>query len=234
MRDNLEKIIGMVYAKWKKNRAIGSDSHPSEEALVGFLENRLSASCARDIRKHLLACEACAERAAVYLKADTLEDKDATLELISKAQGLVVGRGESVVIDILIRLKEKALEVLSTTGDILVGQEFIPAPLLRSRNIGDFKDEVDILKDFANIRIKAKIENKGGKIFAVTVMILDKLTQKIIKDLRVALVRDELELESYLADLGKVTFDNIMLGKYSIEIASPEKRIAKIILEVKS
>lgn len=234
MPDKLEKIISVVYAKWKKDKAFGVDSHPSEEALAAFLEDKLSLDQAREMKKHLLKCDTCAEKAAAYFKADTIEEKDVPLELVNKAQGLVANSKEGLVLDVLIRLKEKALEVLSTSGDILVGQEFIPAPLLRSRNIGDFKDEVDILKDFDNVRIKAKIENKGGKIFAVTVVILDKLTQKIIKDLRIALIKDDLELESYLTDSGKVTFDNVMLGEYSIEILSLEKRIAKIILEVKS
>ena len=123
---------------------------------------------------------------------------------------------------------------MNTTGDILVGQEFVPAPVLRSRKAKDFKDEVTILKDFKDIRVEVKIENKVGEAFDLTVLVKEKESQKVIKDLRVTLLRGDLELESYLNDPGKVIFENVLLGKYTIEISTLESKLASVLLEIKA
>ncbi len=122
---------------------------------------------------------------------------------------------------------------MHTSGDILVGQELMPAPILRSHKIKDFKDEVIILKDFRDIRVEAKIENKGTKAFNLTIRVKDKQTQKIIKDLRVTLIKDDLELESYVADTGVVTFEHVLLGKYTVKIANLENNLASILLDIR-
>ena len=65
-------------------------------------------------------------------------------------------------------------------------------------------------------------------------MAREKQTQKTLKDIRVALLKGDLELESYLADSGGVTFENILLGKYRIEINDIDKRLASVILDIKA
>ena len=44
--------------------------------------------------------------------------------------------------------------------------------------IKDFKDEIIILKDFKDVRVEAKIENKGGRAFSLTVAAKEKKTQQ--------------------------------------------------------
>jgi hypothetical protein len=130
-------------------------------------------------------------------------------------------------------LKDKALEILETTGDVLVGQEFVPHPVLRSRKIKEFKDEVTILKDFKEIRVEVKIENKENRGFDLVIFVKDKLSNRIIKDLRVTLIKDDLELESYLSNYDKVVFEHILAGKYIIEISNIEDKVASILLDVR-
>ena len=154
--------------------------------------------------------------------------------MLKYVKNLVRPEDKPPILEIILKLKEKALELLNTTGDILVGQELVPAPVLRSRQMKDFKDEVTILKDFKDIRVEVKIENKHGEFFNVTVMVKEKETQKVIKDLRVCLLKDELELESYLNDAGKVTFEHILLGKYTVEISTLENKLASILLDIKT
>ena len=114
-----------------------------------------------------------------------------------------------------------------------MGREFLPAPILRSRNIKEFKDEVTILKDFKDIRVELKLENKGRQAFDLTVIVKEKETQKTIKDLRVTLLKQDLELESYLNDSGKVIFENILLGRYTVEILKLEAKLAAILIDIK-
>lgn len=232
MQDKTDKIIKAVYRSWKADR-LKESPHPDEEVLVCFLESRLSQEEAESIKEHLLGCDRCAEIIAIQIKLKEGETKDVPVELLERVKNLVADEERESLLEIFLKLKEKALEILSTTGDVLVGQELMPAPVLRSRNIRDFKDEVTILKDFKDIRVEAKIENKKGRAFSLTVVVKEKATQKIMKDLRATLIRDDIELESYLTDSGRVIFEHVLLGKYTVEISTVDSKLASILLDIK-
>jgi hypothetical protein len=116
----------------------------------------------------------------------------------------------------------------------LVGQELVPAPVLRSRNIRDFKDEVTILKDFKDVRVEAKIENKLGSSFSLTVIVKEKPDLQVIKDLRITLFKGDMELESYHVDSGKVTFEHVACGSYTVAISSLTTTLASVLLDIKT
>jgi hypothetical protein len=159
--------------------------------------------------------------------------KEVPLELLGRVKGLFDSQSETAPLEIALRLKEKLLEILNTTGDILVGRELVPAPVLRTRSIKNFKDEVTILKDFKDIRVEVRIENKGAGAFNLIVTAKQKLDLKIIKDLRVTLLKDDLELESYLTGSGSVTFEHVLLGRYKVEISTLENKLASVLLDIK-
>lgn len=233
MPHKLEKLIQVVYKMWKADEAKIPQPHPDEEALACFLEGKLKAKENEDIKMHLIKCDSCTETLIAQIKLEKIEEKQVPKELLEHAKNLVSRQDQSSILEILLKFKEKAIEILNTTGDILVGQELVPAPLLRSRKTKDFKDEVLIFKDFKDMRVELKIENNADGSFSLTVMAKEKQTQKIIKDLRVTLLKDDLELESYLADSGKVSFEHVLLGKYTVEISSIEQKLASILLDIK-
>ncbi len=233
MLDNLEKLIRAVYKIWKTNQPAAKEPHPDEETIACFLENKLSAQESDHIKAHLISCDTCAEVIAVQLKLKAIETKEIPEAVLIRVKNLVVTEDKASILEIFLRLKEKALELLHTSGDVLVGQELVPAPILRSRQIKDFRDEVTILKDFQNIRVEVKIENKLGRSFSLTVVVKEKATQRVMKDLRVTLIKDDLEFESYLSDSGKVTFEHVLLGKYTVEISTVENKLASILLDIK-
>ena len=218
---------------WKSELPKVQGGHPDEETLACFLEGRLPKQDCEPLKQHLLACDKCMEAFALSLTLKSTETENVPEELIDRVKRLLEPENKISLLEIVLRLKEKAWEIINTTGDILVGQELVPAPILRSRSIKDFKDEVTILKDFDDIRVEAKIENKGGSAFNLIIVIKQKQTQKTIKDLRVTLLKDDLELESRLTDSGAVTFEHVLLGKYTIEISTVENRLALIILDIK-
>jgi hypothetical protein len=169
----------------------------------------------------------------MHIKLKPDEAKDIPEVLLRRAKDLVSQDAKQEILEIFLKLKEKALELLGTTGDILVGQEFMPAPVLRSRNITDFKEEITILKDFKDIRAEAKIENRKGKLFSLTIIVREKATQKVMKDLRITLIKNDIELESYLTDSGRATFEDVVLGRYTVEISSIDNKLASILLDIK-
>jgi hypothetical protein len=230
----MDKLIKVVYRKWKSGQLKPQKVHPDEEALVCFLEGRLSDKENEQIKAHIISCDDCSRALAVQLRMGEIETKDVPEELLKSIKDLAAISIAIPILEIILRLKEKLMEILNTTGDVLVGQELVPAPVLRSRQIKDFKDEVTILKDFQDVRVEAKIENKQGKAFSLSITVKEKASQKMMKDLRVTLIKDDVELESYLADSGKVTFEHVLLGKYTVEIANIENKIASVILDIKT
>ncbi len=233
MPGKIEQLIKAVYGKWKHEHRLAQELHPDEESWVCFFEGRLPQEENERIKTHLISCEVCAEVLATQIRLKPASVKAVPKELLERAKNLVVSEDKLSVVEIVLMLKEKALEILSTTGDVLVGQEFVPAPVLRSRQPKEFKDEITILKDFQDIRVEVKIENKLGRAFDLIVFVKDKQTQRIIKDLRVTLLKDDLELESYLTASDKVIFEHALAGKYIVEISNIENKIASILLDIR-
>jgi len=234
MGDKVEGLIKAVYQRWKKGRLKEADAHPDEETFACFLEGCLSEEENERLRAHLVLCDDCSQICALSLNAEAAELKEVPAELLEKARGILSQKNRPLALEIFLRLKENILEIIKVNGDLLLGRELVPAALLRSRDIKDFKDEVIILKDFKDIRVEVKIENKSGRYFNVTLQARQKHAPYILKDLRVTLIKDDLELESYFSDSGSVSFEHVLLGKYRLEITSIENRLASVILDVKA
>jgi hypothetical protein len=230
-----EQIAKIIYREWKAaNRFTGQD-HPDAESLACFLEDSLPAQDKKLIQKHALSCDLCAEYLTTQLKIQPHLSLDVPAPLLEKIRKLVEGGARENLLEIFISLKEKALEIIQTTGDVLFGQELVPAPVLRSRKINEFKEEVSILKDLQQIRVLAKIQNKSAKSFNLTITVKDKQSQKIHENLRVTLIKDGVELESYIADsVGSSFFENILPGNYVVEVSREDKKEAVIDLKVKA
>jgi len=232
MPEKLEELIKLAYKKWKAVRPRRSGPHPDEEEWACFLEGKLAGKENLRIKAHLLECGFCMEILTTLIHAEPVPMENAPRELIELARNLP-SRPGIFGAEIILKLSEKTLELLNTTADILVGSEFVPAPILRGRKIKEFKDEVTVLKDFNDIRVEIKIENKAGEAFDLAVFLKDKQTNRAIKDLRVSLFKDELELESYLPSSNKVTFEHVLAGKYTIEISGMENKMASILLDIR-
>lgn len=235
MVNYLEKITKIIYREWKKGRAFNGSEHPSEEDLACFLENKSSAQDIEAIQKHLLSCDICAEYLSVQFKIPPHLSLDVPAPLLGKVKKLLGQDRVENLFEIFIKLKEKAMEIIATTGDVLVGQELVPAPVLRSRKIDEFKEELSILKDLQQVRILAKIQNKDTKSFNLTITVKDKQSQKVHKNLRVTLVKEGIELESYITDAaGSIFFENILPGNYLVEVSCQDQKVALIDLQVKA
>ena len=260
MTKYFEQIAKIIYREWKvTNRFTGQD-HPDAESLACFLEDSLPDADKKLIQKHALSCDLCAEYLTTQLKIQPHLSLDVPAPLLEKIRKLVEGGARENLLEIFISLKGKALEIIQTTGDVLFGQELVPAPVLRSRKINEFKEEVSILKDLHQIRVLAKIQNKSSKSFNLTITVKDKQThwaeahglasdkpqdnglasnshsqsQEVDKNLRITLIKDGLELESYTNDSGSCFFENIPPGNYIVEVSRQGQREAVIDLKVKA
>ncbi|MCX5697991.1 MAG: hypothetical protein NTU54_08535 [Candidatus Omnitrophica bacterium] len=233
MMDGTEKIAKLAYRNWIERLFDSRAAHPDEEMLAGFLEKKLSAGEYEDTLAHLAGCKICLEKISTNIKSSLSPQMEVPPELIRRAKEILPQAGLDQPLEIVLRVKDKMLELVNSTGDILFGQELLPAPVLRSRRIKDFKDEVTILKDFAGIRVEIRVENKPDSSFNVTVKVKDKQTGVPIKDFRVTLIKEETELESYIAKTGAVIFEHVSLGKYAIEITSLQEKLASVSIDIR-
>jgi len=233
MSQDFEKLINIVFEKWKAKLPPAQGRHPDEEDFAAFVANLLPPKETARLKNHVLSCSRCSEILAASIKLRVVEEIEPPDKLLKASQGLINKEIAGRCLEIFLQVKDKLLEILNTTGDVLVGQELIPAAVLRSRKIRDFQDEITILKDFGNIRVEAKIETKESGNFNLQVIIKEKQTQETIKDLRISLIKGDVELESYLADSGKVVFEHVLLGKYTVEITSPKDKMAEISIDIK-
>lgn len=235
MKGKIEALIKEVYKSWQSAQPEQGGSHPDEEALASLAEGRLSRGEADVLKGHLINCRHCSEALALSLEAQGgFEQVELPQEVLTYIKELLPARQNRSLLEIILRFKDKAIEILRTSGDVLLGQEVVAASLLRARKLNDFQDEVIIFKDFEELRVEIRIENKSRGSFDLNISVKDKQSQDAIKDLRITLIRDDLELESYLSGTGAVTFEHILLGRYKVEISSIESKLATVLLDIKS
>ncbi|MDD2703513.1 MAG: hypothetical protein PHC33_05860 [Candidatus Omnitrophica bacterium] len=228
----LDKLIAAVYGKWKDSRQKEVSTHLDEESLALFLEDKLSFSESDKIRGHAIKCRQCAELIATQVRSSIGEEREFSPALVEKVKNGIVQEMGNYFLEIALKIKGQALEILHTTGDVLVGREFVPAAVLRGRSIKDFHREVIVLKDFKDIRVEIKIESGNGGVFGAILVVREKNTQAVIKDARAVLLKEEAELESYACDSGKVCFEHVPLGAYCVEVVYNGEKSASIVLEI--
>ena len=247
MTNYFEQIAKIIYREWKTANRFTGQNHPSAENLACFLEDKLSLPDKSLIQKHLLSCGVCAEYLSTQLKIQPHLSLDVPAPLLEKVKKLAGQEAGENLLEIFLKLKEKALEIIQTTGYVLLGQELVSDPVLRSRKKNEFKEEVSILKDLQQIRVMAKIQNKSTKSFNLTVTVKDKQghwpqghglasnsqSQEMHRNLRITLIRDGIELESYITDsAGSSFFENILPGSYVVELSRQDQKEAVIDLKV--
>ncbi|MFA6384529.1 MAG: hypothetical protein WCY10_04070 [Candidatus Omnitrophota bacterium] len=231
MSGRIERFIAMAFDDWKKERPDPS-GHPGEEEIACFLEGKPGKKDADDLRKHLISCDACVQLLAAFLHPQQAVEVDVPAAILERARAMVADGQTMPVLEIVLRARDFGFEVIKTTGDILFGREFIPAAILRSRHMADFKDEIVVVKDFPESRIEVNIHTGSGAGFRLGIFAKDKKTQQPLQNLRVTLCRDDIELESLITDMGKTVFEHVATGRYSIEVTGRNCAVARVVIDV--
>ncbi len=230
MSEKIEGIVKRIYAWWRRGRQ-AQQPHPDDETLALFVEGKLPGQEGIDVKGHILECCLCAESVAAQLALCDEPGHDVPAGLLAS-----VGNAQIPLrpVEIVVRVKESFLEILKAAGDVIVGQELVPASVLRSRNINSFKGEVTILKDFEQVRVEVKIRAGSADACSVAVTACHTQTHKPIKDLRVTLVKDDIELESYLTESGSAMFGHVEPGRYTVTLQSFEQFRASFAIEIQN
>ena len=208
------------------------DSHPSEEEIACFLEGKLDPERAAGIKAHLAACDPCAGLVSDDLELSAEGEMEVPESLLARVREMIAAKCQTSALDIILKSTEQGFEIISTTGNVLFGNEFVPAVSLRSGKNPFFKDDLVIAKDFELLSIEVKVENVREAGFNLVISGKEKNSCMLMKDTRVTLLKDNLELESRISEKGRVVFENVYAGKYSIEISNIKQVLATISVEV--
>ncbi|MBU0549678.1 MAG: hypothetical protein KJ838_05130 [Candidatus Omnitrophica bacterium] len=227
----IEEIIKMIYRFYRKQRKHSSSVCPDEEVLACFAEGNLSRKEARKIQDHLISCCDCAELVSLFFK-EIEQAEEVPEALVSKAKGLLNDKVLHSLFDISLRLKEKALEILHTTGDVILNNEIIPLPVLRSRQIRELPDEITFIKELNDVKITLCLQKRDRKEVRINLRLTDRATSNPLSDLRLIIFKDDSEVESYDAPQGSAVFDRIGFGHYSVQILRQGGELGVIKLEI--
>ena len=227
----IEEVIKMIERLYRKNHNQANLPCPDEEALVCFAEGRFSKEESRKMQEHVVSCQRCAEVVSLFCRK-TEERREVPEFLLEKAKGLVEEKNLLHIFRVVLALKEKALQILETSGDVVLENEIIPLPVLRSRQISEFPEEIKLIKEFKDIKITLHIQKKNKDDIRINLNLADKASLQPLGDLRLALLKGNQELESYTAVSGNVVFDKISFGRYAIEILRKDNKLGIINLEI--
>jgi hypothetical protein len=228
----IEEVIKMIYQFYRKRRNQANSPCPDEETLVCFSEGRLSRSESEGVEDHLISCSRCADVVSLFCRR-LKEEREVPEFLIKRAKGLIKPSSLPNILEVILALKEKAFQILRASGDIIMDNEIVPLPVLRSRQITDFPEEARLIKEFEDLKITIHIQKRGKDRVRVNVNLVDKISLLPIGELRLTLIKDAEEIESYEAVAGNVAFDNLSFGRYIIEILRQGNKLGAINLEIK-
>jgi len=236
MTKNIENIIKSVYQQFKaksKSRPIGNCV--GEDDIACFLSGKLLGKELETFNAHILSCKKCAvilkDNAALFTAAK--EDLAVPQYLKSAAKALVSEEVGANILDIVLSFKEKAIELIRTTGDILMGPQLVPVPVFRSTGEGEnITKEIKVTKTLTNVIAEIGVEKQRPDLANIVVRLTEKETNKKAKEIRVSLMKGDRELQSSLIEDGKVKFEEIKVNDYKIYLTKDEKRIGVINISI--
>jgi hypothetical protein len=213
--EKIERLIKMVYRFFKSKEPKKELICPDEEMLVSFLEGKLSSDEDIKLQEHILSCRRCSE---IVLFFELKEEKEVPEYLIEKVKGLIK-KEIPLWLELAIAFKERGLSIIKSTADILLGNEILPLPVLRARNIEVIEKTLSLIRDFGDIRIQIEINKTEKTKVKLTVSLLDKKSLKPQEDMRVGLFKQNREIESYALQKGTAVFEDLEFGEYEIKVS---------------
>src|SRR3989338_1306425 len=105
MPDKLDRLIKLIYKKWRFDNLVTYETHPDDEALACFLEGNLPQEESEQIKSHLLNCDGCAEILALSLEIKPDENREVPQPLLERVKNLIPQENQETLLEIALRVK---------------------------------------------------------------------------------------------------------------------------------
>lgn len=236
MKHSFDELVRIAFTRWKMDQPL-PQVHPDEETFCQALQGTLSHGELRAFQDHLAVCDACADIIAACLDTAAIGDAalpDELREFAAQAVDAVFPPQE--VLEVSVRIKDAALELLKAVGDVLIGQEYVPAAVLRGRGPQEreFLGVLTLVRDCGQLRCQVIIERSAYRQ-ASGLRLSVKVSERsgaACGQGRFTLVHDGRELESLCSDSGSAVFESVPQGKSRVVFEDANGRRAEISLEV--
>lgn len=229
--NKLEDLLKQAFTtkKWVVNPRFGKCL--DDVAIACVVENKISKREEDKISNHIVHCRSCTEKLSAYLLTarDIAKEGEVGVPsfLIERVQNLVAQKATmSDVLDIILEIKEKALELIQTTGDLLLGSQ--PALALRSKDESESKNSIHVMKSFDNFNADVEIDKRVSNSTDLILRLTEKESNKRAEDIRVSLLRNNREIESQILQGGKAKFEDIRPDIYKVVLMKDDKEIGII------
>jgi len=221
---DIENLLKAAYKKIKASSLTKSqDNCLSDDELTCFFDKKLDEKQRKFFNKHLVSCSECAEKVKDHLLISQALDSKPLLDvpgyLVENAKALVSEGVKQSVLDIILDFTDKAIRLIETTGEILMGSQLIPVPVLRSSGRDqELSNQIKIVKAFKEIVVEIEVEKERHDLADVAIRIAEKDKTKKAVGFRVSLFKGDREFRSLLLEQGKAKFEEVKVGKYKIVI----------------
>lgn len=238
MRDEISELLNKIMQlKHGKSGALSAEGCClNEEQLACYVDGKYPEDEYEGYTKHIMSCGACSETILDYGKALLSEDhaEMPPQMLIKNAQGLVEDTRLSDALDVIISIKNAALDLIKTTGEVILGNSLASMPAMRNEDKGKQSQNIRLVKKISNYCVDIEIQKKKADTTSIVVRMSEEETNIKADKFRVSLNKKGRELESLMSENGKVQFEEVKIGGYQFVIEIDGKKIGKINLSLES
>lgn len=209
----------------------------SEEAFACLIEGKVVAKDRKKAGRHLASCGMCREALEDYqfVSKAVSETGDVRIPnwVLERAKALLSEEAGGNVLEIAARIGQGILELVSTTGEMIVKGQAVPLPVLRGRGIAQSEQDLRVVKSFQDILADVQLEMTQMPGLDMIVRVNNKKTKQRAQGIRVTLTRDDRELESSITVDGKVAFQRLREGIYQILLTKGGEKLGVVLVDLK-
>ena len=215
----------------RKKKHIDNDNR--DEMLACYAQGLLSAA-EREAVKDLIKNDPRLKEELTVQEAICQTEDESLAEIpddvISKAKNLVSEPFGVHIWNVAVRFSRQTLRALKSDGSPV--DCVVRDPVLSRGSKTELTKSTVIRKGFGVFDIQMEISVKKKSVCCIVIFIKDLKKQSPMNDVRITLIKDNIELESYVTSQGRAVFEDIRDGYCLLEITAPDKPVARITLQL--
>ncbi len=237
MEDEIEAILRSVMKKLPNldKEHEHAESCISDESFASFVGGKCSDAENEKASKHIFNCSDCSKALVDYIKiANDQEHLLAPNYITQPVLDYVAENAKEVILDLVLEIREKAIELIKSTGDILLGPQLVPIPVLRNAKKEITQGEnIRVVKKINEMVVDVEIEKRRSPSTDLVIRLMEDATKKKLSGIRIGLTKNNREIASFLTQSGKVKFEEVNVGIYQIILLDNDKKLGVININLK-
>jgi len=206
---------------------------PTEERLAEYLSGRLDEKSRERVEQHLVSCLSCtSEIVAVNSAANEADAAPVPRWLMERAMGLMKPAAAGRVVELVVRLVQDAVELVSSAGEWMVPLTTQPV-FARGKAGPSAASILQVEQELDGHPVTVEVEQVESGIcqVAINVAAADGTPEDGV---RLTLLAGDREQASYLTRQGEAVFEGIAKGNYDLTISKGTANLGTIKLKIEA